>query len=443
MHSESLEGRIQGAVTDLRGDAAPELRARAVAAMAAAPPAPRPRHRLIAIASVAAAALFGLGFVPIPLGSAKGALDRALASAEHARTVHITSWYATPHSNSWSTPEEGDATSEEWLAEEGFARREYWQRGLLRLLDLSVGPWRTDYHYDAGAEAGRAWQRFSPCMLHPADMPDRAEFQRRFDLLRDVAGFSHQPLPEVQFREYREGSIWGGQVAIVEAWVTATGNLAGLYGGPYVKGDTVVVRAELDPKTDSLLSVREYEVNGSKRELSYEATYEWNVEIPDTLKHFDIPAGTKLDRVTWWETRADKIIAQDTTRDWQVTLHAIDINRHGDILLSLSRVETPDTQMPSAYNTAPPLEVQAVGSGGERYEQLDGYSCYNARHTGYWTTTLKPANEAANPWAVTLTIRPYPRDPCRDQSVTFRNVPLPPRQDVDDVMVAAHEVIQH
>ena len=442
MHDDSLEGKIQGALTRLGGNAAPELRARAVAAMAAAPPAPRPRHRLIAIASVAAAALFGLGFVPIPLGSAKGALDRAVASAMNARTVHITTWMRTLNHINGRT-EESEETSEEWLAEGGFQRRESRSEGRPIALRLIVGPWETTYDYETRGRPGDARERFYPCMLHPADMPDRAQFQRRFELFQFVADFRHQQAPQVQFREYREGSLWGGEVEVIEAEGVVEQGLYYPFSELPSEGDTIFVRAELDPSTDSLLSVREYKVNGNDRDLTYQATYEWNVEIPEDLKRFDIPEGTKVDRRTWWETRADKVIAQDTTRDWQVTLHAIDINRHGDILLSLSRVETPDTQMPSVYNSAPALEVQAVGSGGEPYEQLNGYSCYNARHSGYWTTTLKPVNAAAQPRAITLTIRPYPRDPCRDQWVTFRNVPLPPRQDVDDVYAAAREVTQH
>ena len=173
---------------------------------------------------------------------------------------------------------------------------------------------------------------------------------------------------------------------------------------------------------------------GARPEQTYQADYEWDVEIPDELKSFDAPAGTKLTRSTSWETRADQAIVQANTRDWTVTLHSVDVNRSGDILLSLSRIETPDSQMPSEYNTAPQLVVEARGSGGEEYTQQNGYSCYNVCDSGYWTTTLRPTNPTTHWCSVTLTIWPYKLSPSEDQSVTFRNIPVPARQNVDDVI---------
>lgn len=443
MHEDETRADLARWLETTRPELTPALQARAVAAMEAARARPaRPRRRLIAVVTMAVVVLAGLGFVPIPLGRTKGALDRAVAAAGSARTVHIVTWWRTPHSNTWSTPEGGDATSEEWLAEQGFDRTEYRQGRELRHVDLSVGPWETEYSYNAMDERHSAAQTFDPCLLHPADMPGRTTFEKRFAMLDYVAGFSQTSAPEMQFREFREASLWGGEVEVIEAQLAITEDNTSVFGGTYARGDTILVRAELDPTTDSLLSLREYTMNGDERELTYEATYEWNVEIPEELKHFDMPPGTTVDRHAWWETRADKVIAQEATRDWLVTLHTIDINRHGGLLLSVSRAETPGSQMPIVYNSAPPLEVEAQGSGGERYVQQDGYSCYNARHAGYWTTTLKPESESSRPATITLTIRPYPESPSADQSVTFRNVPLPPRQDVDDVMAASREVVQ-
>ena len=124
-------------------------------------------------------------------------------------------------------------------------------------------------------------------------------------------------------------------------------------------------------------------------------------------------------------------------------MHAIDIARSGDVVLSLSRVETPDSEMPSVYNTAPPLVVEGVGSAREQYDQQGYFTCFNARHSGYWTTSLKPARPSSYPRSITLTIWPYPESPSEDQSVTFYNIPLPPRQNVDDVFAAETEVIQY
>jgi len=448
MSDELMRTEIGELLESSRPELTPALEARAVAAVESARARPaRPRRRLVAVATAGVVVLVGLGFVPIPLGQMKGALDRALASATNARTVHITTWWRNPpivcssSDGSWPLPGKGPATSEEWLAEEGFGRAEYRQEGKLGHVDLSVGPRETDY-WNTGDEPASAGQFFNPCLLHSADMPGRSTLEQRFNWLRQLADFYQKPAPEVQFREYREASLWGGQVVVIEAQVTITGDNSFVFGGGYAKGDTVLVRAELDPAKNTLFSVREYKVSGSDRELTYEATYEWNGEIPENLRHFDLPAGTKVRRGTWWETRVGKAIAQEATRDWQVTLHAIDINRHGDILLSLSRVETPENQMTLLYNTAVPIKVEALGSNGEQYEQQNCYTCYNARHAGYWTTTLKPESENSMPQAITLTIRPYPEDPSADQSVTFQNVPLPSRQDADDVAAGTWQITQ-
>jgi hypothetical protein len=430
MHEDETRADVARWLEATRPELTPALQARAVAAMEAAQARPaRPRRRLVAIVTMAVVVLAGLGFVPIPLGSTKGALDRAVAAASNARTVHIVT----------RTP---GGTTEEWLAEEGFDRRETRSEGRLTGFSLVVGPWETDYSYNVKTGRGSAESTFDPCLLHPAHLPDRAAFQRQFEEIRYTADLLHEQAPEVRSREYRQASLWGGEVAVIEARAEAASSLYHLFNGTYRDGDGILVRAELDPATDSLLSVREYRLSGREQELTHEATYEWNVEIPEELKHLDLPEGTKVSRFAWWETRAEKAIAQAATRDWLVTLHAIDINRRGDLLLSVSRAETPGSQMPSVYNGAPPLAVEAQGSGGERYEQQNGYSCSNARHAGYWTTTLEPESESSQPASITLTIRPYAHGPSEGQSVTFRNVPLPPRQDVDDVMAASREVGQ-
>jgi len=431
--SERIDAEIKKTVCEGAGEPRGEVRARAMEAMAIVRPT-RGLSRRLVIAAVGVAALVGLGFVPIPIGKAPGALERAMAAAEQAATVHI-------FTRIWT--DEGETVRDEWLSEQGLRRWENWDDGELTWLQLAVGPWEVMYTPGQNGRTAAAEEIYDPCYLHPADMPDRAEFEGRFEWLRQVAQLFGRPQPEVQLREYREASLWGATVDVVEAELTTQKDQPFCFGGPYDEGTQILVVAEMDPATSRLFSVREYKLEGRRWQQTYEATYEWDVEIPDDLRQFELPAGTKLTRHTWWENRAEQALAQADTRDWTVTLHAIDINLSGDVVLSLSRVETPDSEMPSVYNSAPPLVVEAVGSAGEQYSQDNRFGCYNARHSGYWTTTLKPAKPNSYPRSITLTIWPYPESPSEDQSVTFYNIPLPPRQNVDDLFAAETEVIQY
>jgi len=415
---ERVSGAIEGADVPVRG---------------------RSRRKLVAIAAAVLVVLVGLGFVPFPAGGSKGALERALTAAENATTVHIRTWRRPPNGSDGTTT--GETTMDEWLSEEGLWRRSCRSREAFSL-ELVIGPWKVSYQEEGGKPTS-AYEMYNPCYLHPADMPDRDQFNRKFDQLHLIAGSGGQVGPEVDFSEHRDASLWGGYVDVVEARLKVGDASSFCFGGPYGPTDQILATAEIDEASNRLISVREYKLVGARREQTYQADYEWDVEIPDELKSFDLPAGTKLTRSTWWETRADQAIVQADTRDWTVTLHSVDVNRSGDILLSLSRVETPDSEMPSVYNSAPRLFVEARGNGGEEYTQQNYFGCFNARHSGYWTTTLKPANAESRPRSITLTIWPYKESPSEDQSVTFRNIPVPPRQDVDDVMAASTEVIQY
>ena len=446
-HRRRIEELIRSARTEYQVSQEYVGRVTAAIEEADVPSRTRSHRRLVAVAAGVLVVLIGLGFVPFPMGSAKGALDRALATTENATTVHVRSWIAAPESGRTGWGEaavEGDRIAmDEWVSEseEGFYRRERRSKSGYSLT-LAVGAWELTYGEEE-TQPTHAVEMYDPCYLHAADVLDRAQFQRKFETLYYLADWRGKPRPEVEFAEHREASLWGGYVDVVEARMTADRDWPFVFSGPYAVGDTVLVVAEIDAASDRLLSVREYRLQGNRRQQTYEATYEWDVEIPDELRSVDLPAGTKVDRLSWWETRAEQAVAQEDTRDWTVTLHSVDVNRNGDVLLSLSRVMTADSQMPSVYNSALPLVVEARGTGGERYTQDNGYGCFNARHSGYWTTTLKPANAESRPRSVTLTIWPYKESPSEDQSVTFRNIPVPPREDVDDVMAASTEVIQY
>ncbi len=422
--------RADEMMSRLLSTAAPEMSAewegRAIDRLTATRPARGISRRLV-IAAIGVAALVGLGFVPIPMGKAPGALERALAQAEQATTVHITQ-------TSWT--QKGERVVDEWHSDTGFFRREQQEEdGQLQLTMASV-PWELVW----SSETKHAYESYELCYLQPADsteMPNRSQFERTLDVVEWTSDWLGQT-PDILVREYQEATLWGGSVNVVEVKVNTQGDHFFVFGGPYDKDIEVRTVAEIDPSNNRLLSVREYKLTGRKWEQTYEASYEWDVEIPDDLKQFDLPPGTKLTRNIWWEHRADQVIAQLDTRDWgTVTLHAIDMKRNGDVVLSLSGV--------AIHSSAPPLGVKATGSGGEHYTQDSHFGCsyHYSRHSVYWVTTLIPADRDRHPRSFTLTVTPDPEAPSADQSVTFRNIPLPPRQNTDDLFAAETEVIQY
>jgi hypothetical protein len=207
-------------------------------------------------------------------------------------------------------------------------------------------------------------------------------------------------------------------------------------GVRYNDGDVVRIRAEVDPDTGRLLSMAQDKFEGVW-EPRYRAQYEWDVEIPESIGEFRPPEGTALVRYGWWETRADRVLGKAAVDDWEITLHAVDLDRHGDIALSLSR-----TTSRRSYNGGEPIRVEAVGSAGEQYSQIGRYGCDEYCGVGYWTTQLDREEPGPDPQTVTLTIYPHP-GVSEGQSVTLHDVPLPPRRDVDDVFEAETERIQY
>ncbi len=193
-HRRRMEELIRSAKTDF--PISQEYVERVTAGIEGAPPTARGRSRrkLVAIAAGVVVALVGLGFVPFPMGSAKGALDRALAATENATTVHVRSWMTVPAGSTTAWGETavagGRIPFDEWVSEseEGFYR---WERRSESeySLTLAVGPWEVIYQ-EEGGKPTFAYEMYDPCYLHPADMPDRGQFLQKFDLLRYLAEFS-------------------------------------------------------------------------------------------------------------------------------------------------------------------------------------------------------------------------------------------------------------
>jgi len=432
--SERIDGQIREAVCEAAGEPRGELRARALEAMADVRPRSATwRGRSVALAAAAVALVFGLGFVPLPAGSAKGALGRALAAVERATTVHM-------RAHAWTS--KGNFDLERWVSEDGFSRTEKRENGELVNLDITRG--ERVLLYLVSPEDGKAYahEGFWPTNRHkrPAVLEGRSYLAGLFYSLESLATELDVTPPDVKVTEHRERSLWGGAVDVVEAEWTVRGSCQ-ISGVDYRDGDTVKIRAEIDPETDRMISMSQYRFEGVW-EPRYRAEYEWDVDIPEAGE-FRPPKGTELRRDTWWEERADQILAAGTTEDWEVVLHSIDVNRRGDLVLSLHRAPRPESPMSRWQNGSVRWSVEAVDDAGVGYRHAGGGPWHSYFLVGYGTAKLVRAQEARNGRTVTVTVYPYPRGDTADQSVTFRGVPLPPRQDVDDPIAEAVEVIQY
>jgi hypothetical protein len=124
------------------------------------------------------------------------------------------------------------------------------------------------------------------------------------------------------------------------------------------------------------------------------------------------------------------------------------MNNIGDLILTWSRLPTVEVA-DQLQGLVLPMNVTAVDNLGTPYESLRG--CKEARRGGshgrdYIATTLKRESSQISPGiarTVTLTVQPAAREPYADQVLVFPNIPLPPRQEVDDLFAAETEVIQY
>ena len=424
-----------GGFGELLDAAAPDMNEgweeRAVEGMAKVHPA-RGLSRRWALAAVGAVALVGLGFVPIPVGQATGVLERAMAMASQATTVHMIGHAWTP---------KDDYDFERWVSDDGFYRSEKRSGGEVLYLQMNWGARELSYSVEDGQ--GYAFESFDPTERHRTGtvMPNGSYVERFFESFKRLYEELGVPPPEMKITERRERSLWGGAVDVVEAEWTIEGE-ASISGVTYRDGDIVRIRAEIDPRTKRLLRMEQCKFEGLW-EPRYEAEYEWDVEIPQAVLEFRPPKGTTLTRSHWWEERAGQVVAEGETADWKVTVHAVDVNRHGDIVLSLSRELKPGAPTGPYWNASPIMRAAARDDAGIEYEQLGRYGCNSSLRIAYWTTILERPSEAGRPRTVTLTIWPYAKGAGEEQSVTFQNLRLPPRQDVEDVWEAAKEVIQY
>ncbi len=425
MDTERAEARMTEAVEAVRPEFTPALRQRMVAEIEAEAPARvHPRRRWIALVVGAAAVLVGLGFVPLPAGRTHGVLARAMATLDAGPSIHVVA-------RGWSG--EDEYRIEEWSAADGSMRYEKWKNGELSYLVMDSAERRLSYN----AYAGAAHEYDAPPMPGRKQIltggSTRAGFEGGLDFLkRDL---------HANVSEHRERSLWGGVVDVIEVEMHVSPGVV-LSGIPYDEAGTAILRAEVDPQTNRVLSLREYLKTEDGQRLVFETeAIEWDVEIPASAWEFEPPTGTKVERHTWWATRADQELATAQSGDWKVVLHAIDVSHTGDVVLTLSRW-LPEGEEDIERRPETPY-VQATDDRSGTYSQHSGFGCYENPNGGYWITTLHPDRSGPAADTITLTIGSVEEAERGHPAVTFRDLPLPPRQEAEDLFKAATEVVQY
>jgi hypothetical protein len=395
---------------------------------------PRPgyrRRRLMVMATAALAALVALGFVPVPMGNAPGALAQAIAAAEKARTVHVS-----------GMAQQGYFDKREiWLGDEGYRLFADWSKGTLKELSLQVPAENLFYSYDASTHQAEEFYRPRP--KAGASVP---LYWGNPDSIARTLKSAEKSLADSTLSEYREGSIWGGDTKIIEITGKITGTGTVICGPQYRAGDKVKIKLAVDPKSGYARSEEEYIYRNQEWQSNYRAEYEWNVSLPGPEVYGKLmvpPPGTLLTRWDWWKEREDRAIATEKNDDWEITLHALDVNCKGKVFVSLSRTRSADSRVPSNYN-ASFIKIEATDNVGGSYVQSSQCGVI----ADSWILILLPDNpklsvEAKN---ITLKIYTYPNDPTgqlKDEFVSFKAIPLPPRQSGDDLVAESLEKIQY
>jgi hypothetical protein len=408
---------------------APGWEQRAMEAMEAVRPGRRQwgRRALLVTGAVVVVCLLIGGVAVRPALTARDILDRALEAVDQASTMHIVGQASTTATFSF----------EQWAARDGLVREEKREGDELVSLHLFDAGWETQYARggagtSSGQGSGSAFVDYTPADMFVLTL-EESRIWSLFHGLEELGGYTGFVVIE------------GPRVDIVRAEGTAAlplGEGTGICGAVYNEGDHIRAQAEMERSTGRLLRASVWRRDG-RWQLLYEETYAWDEELPEGVRVFDPPAGTLVTRYTWWADRYGQRLATGRTPDWEVTVHALDLNRHGDIVLSMSRKVTPESKMPMTYNTGIPPEVEGTDDAGGIYEGAGGAGgCGERPGFGYEGLALKRTGGGPRPTRATFRIRPYPDGATADQMVTL-TVPLPPRQDVEEPFDGAVEETQY
>jgi hypothetical protein len=406
-------------------DLPPATRARVLAALANSPGARggarRGHWRLATGLAFAAVALFALGFVPFPMGSAKGALTKAMAALEQLRTRHSVEQSWDENGNEYLT--------ETWMSSDGFLRQDACENGKLSHVWLIRG---TSMLYFYVPEDGQllATEQFLPAAAdrqqHRVEATSSGPFGDMvgdtLNMLKEVDAYKYEAI-----NEYQERTLWGGAVDIVEV---ETDHGAPRHGQKW--------RFETDPTTGQVMEATFYVSSGTAEVWTRQSQtrYEWDAPVPERAREFTLPAGTKLTRHSWWQDKFDKVVAQASTPDGEVTLHDVQVDSKGNIVASTS-----------ARNVAVRHQIVVEDNVGNTYYGGSPSGVSAEPGLAYEITPItKVAGDSTEvPTTATFTFQPYQEQASEGQVVVLKDVPLPARQplSMEDLMRKDNEVVQY
>jgi len=429
MKKEAIDNQVAELVEQVTLPLSADAKGRMLSGIARVEPTRvKPRRRLIAIAVGAAVVLFALGFVPLPAGSAKGALTRAMAAIEQLRTRHTIQ-------QSWD--EQGNEyLTETWNASDGFLRQDELKGDKLSHVWIEKGAWSLSFDVLEDGKL-RAFGDFDPLgayyQQHQVKLPLP---EQSADMVGDTFTFlkSVDAYKNVTINEYQERTLWGGAINIAEVETD--------HGAP---GHGQKWRFEIDPTTDRVMKEVFYVSSGTEeiwKEKS-ETYYEWDAPIPDSARDFAIPAGTKLTRDLWWQHKIDKVVAKAATPNGEVILHDVQVDNEGTIIATVS-----------TQSIIPQFVVE--DNLGNKYcsgnfNTFLGSQIGNNRETGIYHAFLtipiaKTAGDSGEiPSSATFTFHPLGEEASNDPVAVLKDVPLPARQPLSmkEIRQKDSEVIQY
>jgi hypothetical protein len=428
--SDRIDEEIKKAVREAAGEPRGAVGQRALARMAAVRPSRGLSRRWVLIAlTVVMAAVGGAWLLAVPGLTATGIIEEMMRAAAASDSAHMTE-------SVWMEGE--TVTREQWVSSRGLAREMRVGEQVVQVELFGVD--RTLLY--VAADTGRAFVEESGGRLCT---PERKAALLSEGLLGSAMLFALSDGSSRLLSEQLANEGDGRSTRIVEIQWRPPRGTTGVFalnnkGLIYNHGETILIHVVADAETRRPTRVEHFRLVNGTREPTYQADIEWDIAVPQDVWQFTPPEDTRVERSIDWAIMAKQELVRGQTRDWTVVLHAIEVAANGDVHLAISRAETGANVIASS---APPIRVSALGSDGERYHQTDRGPFFGAPGLARAVVTLEPENRGATPRSITLTVTPYPADPSEDQSVTFRNLPLPPRQDVDDLLATETEVIQY
>ena len=458
MSNEHTDPKVIEVLDRLAAPLPPRTEPRTLQAMDAVRPTPTYRRRLvIAAVGISIAVLIALGFISLSSNPMPNAWARAAAKFARAKTAHY-SGYIWKHGRQYEF--------ETWIDGDNFSRYEERLNGELMVLRLREGNYEHWYHSptELQLENARPETTDRPVSALVLDRPLMRErfypslageisdaFAADQDRIRYTLSVYLYDLPGLHYSEHFEQSNSGAKIDIIDAERQVK-------GGEWWASEDGLMRAhiEINSETADLLLVQFLSQQDGQWKLQYQAqAVELNAPIPPEAHNFEPPSGTKIVRDCWWETRLPKVIARATSKNSVFTVHAVDVNQQGDIFITLSQRFLKPTSVATLYEI-PYVDpnVSLVNSSGKLYDSTGrGYGeSYGVIRRGvlgtrFMTLRFRPKSRAADdptlassaPNKITLRVVTLKRQktdqyPETDETLVLRDIPLPPRQQGDDLI---------